>query len=387
MNILPFIRSLLMGGVIILLSITPLAGQGIQFHEGDWLSALERAGRENKLIFMDAYTTWCGPCKMMDKQTFTDSAVGALYNGRFINVKMDMEKGEGIDLARGYNVQAYPTLLFLDPAGQIVHRVAGFHRPQQFIDLAMTALDPNRKMQALDEQYAHGDRDAGFLYTYAYVRLNAMDGTHYPVAMEYLETQDDWSTTKNMEFIFSFAEYIDGKAFQYLLDHRTEFQAHYGSTPIIRKIDEVINMANFLDDPHWVSVKAMLDELYPEDADRQLAYFKMNYFRQSGRIQDYTQAALSFYDTYPAEDADALNDAAWSFYENVEDPGALKIAVKWAKQAVKWSDNYYNNDTLASLYAKLGKKRKAKKTALRAIELAKASGQDYSLTQELLKQL
>ncbi|MCF8239559.1 MAG: thioredoxin family protein [Saprospiraceae bacterium] len=380
-------RSFIVSGFAFLFSLTALTGQGVVFHEGDWLSALEQAGRENKLIFMDAYTTWCGPCKMMDKQTFADSTVGALYNQQFVNVKMDMEKGEGLDLARAYNVQAYPTLLFLDPAGQIVHRVAGFHRPPQFIALAMTALDPNRKMQALDEQYAHGDRDAGFLYTYAYVRLNAMDGTHYPVAVEYLNTQEDWSTNKNMEFIFTFAEYIDGQPFRYLLDHRSAFQAHYGPTAVLRKIDEVIDMANFLEEPNWSAVKAILDELYPQDTDRQLAYFKMNYFRQAGRIQDYTHAALTFYDTYPADDADALNDAAWSFYEHVDDPKSLKIAVKWAKQAVKWADNYYNNDTLASLYAKLGKKSKAKKTALHAIELAKSSGLDYSLTEELLKQL
>lgn len=373
--------------MMMLLSASSIFAQGIVFHDGDWLSALEKAGRENKLIFMDAYTTWCGPCKMMDKQTFVDSAVGALYNAKFINVKMNMEKGVGIELARSYNVQAYPTLLFLDPAGQIVHRVAGFHQPGQFIDLAKTALDPNRKMIALDEQYATGDRNADFLYTYAYMRMNAMDGTHYPVAVEYLATQKDWSTPKNLEFVFAFAEYIDGDLFRYIIDNRSTFQAHYGSTPVIRKLDEVISMANFLNEPDWRSVESLLTTVYPGESERQLAYFKMNYFQQSGRIAEYTSAALEFYAAYPAEDANALNEAAWSFYEHVEDPKALNQALKWSKQAVKWSDSYYNNDTLAALYFKLGKKSKAKKTALHAIELAKESGQDFSLTQQLLDQL
>lgn len=381
-----FLRILVLPALLTL-SASSLIAQGIVFHEGNWLSALEKAEQENKLIFMDAYTTWCGPCKMMDKQTFVDSAVGVLYNRQFINVKMNMEKGEGIELARTYNVQAYPTLLFLDPAGQIVHRVAGFHLPGQFIDLAKTALDPNRKMMALDDQYAQGDRDPDFLFSYAYMRLNAMDGTHYPVAVEYMATQNDWSTAKNLEFIFAFAEYIDGDLFRYLIDHRSTFQAHYGSTPVIRKIDEVISMANFLNEPDWTAVESLLNGLYPGESARQLAYFKMNYFQQSGRIEEYTAAALAYYSAYPAEDADALNEAAWSFYEHVEDPDALNQALKWAKQAVKWSDTYYNNDTLAALYFKLGKKGKAKKTALHAIDLARKSGEDFSLTQQLLDQL
>ncbi|HRW75048.1 MAG TPA: thioredoxin family protein [Saprospiraceae bacterium] len=380
-------RTFLTTLILSLSGFTLLVAQGIQFHEGTWLSALEQAGRDNKLIFMDCYTTWCGPCKMMDRQTFPDASVGELYNEQFINVKMDMEKGEGIDLARAYNIQAYPTLLFLDPAGQVVHRVAGFHKPDQFIELARTALDPNRKLQALDEQYVHGDRDAGFLYSYAYVRLNAMDGSHYPVALEYLATQEDWSITKNMEFIFDFAEYVDGDLFRYIIEHRSDYVEHYGPTAVNRKIDEVINLANFYREPDWDQLKQLLQDIYPNDVDRQLAYFQMNFYMQSGQIDDFTRAALDFYKIYPATDADALNDAAWSFYEHVQDPKALKEAVKWAQQAVKWADNYYNNDTLAALYAKLGKKSKARKVALHAIELAKASGQDYSLTQELLDQL
>ncbi len=82
-----FLRILVLPALLTL-SASSLIAQGIVFHEGNWLSALEKAEQENKLIFLDAYTTWCGPCKMMDKQTFVDSAVGVLYNRQFINVKM-----------------------------------------------------------------------------------------------------------------------------------------------------------------------------------------------------------------------------------------------------------------------------------------------------------
>ncbi|MFN4256425.1 MAG: thioredoxin family protein, partial [Saprospiraceae bacterium] len=74
---------------------TLLAAQGMNFEHGTWAEVLAKAKAENKPIFMDAYTVWCGPCKMMSNQTFPDAKVAELFNARFVNVKVDMEKGEG----------------------------------------------------------------------------------------------------------------------------------------------------------------------------------------------------------------------------------------------------------------------------------------------------
>ncbi len=71
--------------------------QGIRFAEGSWKELLETAKKEGKLIFVDCYTEWCQPCKQMEQQVFPSKKVGKFYNEHFINVKMDMEKGEGPD--------------------------------------------------------------------------------------------------------------------------------------------------------------------------------------------------------------------------------------------------------------------------------------------------
>ena len=84
----------------ILIGTSSSAQEGIVFSDGTWFQLLEKAKKEDKVIFMDAYTTWCGPCKKMARETFTQKSVGEFYNTNFINVKMDMEKGEGIQLAR-----------------------------------------------------------------------------------------------------------------------------------------------------------------------------------------------------------------------------------------------------------------------------------------------
>jgi thiol:disulfide interchange protein len=110
--------------------------KGIQFTEAKWAAILKKAKAENKLIFFDAYTTWCGPCKMMQKNVFTRDDVAAVYNKNFINVKFDMESGEGLTLANKYPLEAYPTLFFIDGKGKVVKQVIGYQTPEKLIDLA-----------------------------------------------------------------------------------------------------------------------------------------------------------------------------------------------------------------------------------------------------------
>lgn len=373
--------------MLILVAVVSAKAQSVQFHQGDWASALSLAASENKLIFMDAYTTWCGPCKMMDKQTFNDKEVGAYYNQHFINVKMDMEKGEGLMLSQQYTVQAYPTLLFINGSGQVVHRVAGFHNAENFLKLGKTALDPESKLQSWDIRYAEGERADDFLYQYAHRLYQAQDGRHGPVARAYIASQSDWLSVKNLEFIYDFSEYVDDPMFTYLVSNRQVFEKHYGQQAVLMKIEEVLEMANFINPPDWQSTKTILKTIFPGEEERQLLMMKMNYFQQAGAMDEYVKVALSYFKSYMTDDPDVLNDAAWTFYEKVDDPKALKEALKWAQRAVKLDDNYHNNDTLAALYAKLGDKGKARKIGLHAIELAKATGQEYEMTEDLLKKL
>lgn len=122
------------------------ADHGIQFDNKDWKHAVSEAKKQNKLIFLDAYTSWCGPCKLLKKNTFTDSSVGNFFNKNFINITIDMEKGDGIELAKKYEVNAYPTLLLLDSAGNIVTYTKGYLSPEQLVDFGKYGLAKQIKM-------------------------------------------------------------------------------------------------------------------------------------------------------------------------------------------------------------------------------------------------
>src|SRR3972149_4785135 len=85
--------------------------RSIKFENGTFAEIKAKAKKENKIIFIDCYTSWCGPCKQMDKEVFTNDSVVDFYNKNFTNGKRDMEKGEGIELAKKYEINAYPTFI------------------------------------------------------------------------------------------------------------------------------------------------------------------------------------------------------------------------------------------------------------------------------------
>lgn len=107
--------------------------RGIEFFNGTFAEACAKAKKENRLIFLDAYTSWCGPCKMMSEQVFTRKDVGLYFNEKFVNTKIDMEKGEGPELAKKYGVSAYPTFLLIDGDGNLVHKCVGGSDAQSFM--------------------------------------------------------------------------------------------------------------------------------------------------------------------------------------------------------------------------------------------------------------
>lgn len=368
-----------------------IAQSGIKFTTGNWDAILAEAKANDKIIFMDAYATWCGPCKMMSKDVFPQKDVGEYYNANFINVKMDMEKGEGPQLARDFEVRAYPTLLFIDGDGAIVHRATGYQTAPQFIALAEKALDPSQRLSTMKSRFDKGDRDPEFLYNYLISSYEAMDGNYKRVVSAYLETQEDWKTEENMALIFLMTEDADSPMFDFLIENKADFERMFGPGVVGQKMQELILQEAFSEDNDEQTALSEVDrlfkEIYPESAAELSAGFRMNYYQYLGETEKFAQAAVIYLDEYPSDDFNELNNIAWAFYEQVEDKKLLKKAVKWAEKSVELDNQYFNNDTVAALYFKLRKKGKGIKAAEKAIGIAKANGEDYSSTQEILEML
>ena len=182
--------------LIILFAATSLQAAGIDFFQGTWEEALEKAKKEDKLIFVDAYTTWCGPCKRMSKQVFTQNEVGEFYNKNFISMKIDMEKTPGRKFQRKYPVSAFPTLYYIDGDGEVAHVTKGGKSPEQFIQLGQMAMKKNDKSGDYETEYNEGKRDYDLVYNYVKA-LNKAGKPSLKIANEYIKSQKDLTTEEN----------------------------------------------------------------------------------------------------------------------------------------------------------------------------------------------
>ena len=141
--------------------------RGIEFHEGDWQSTLNKAKSWNKLIFIDFMTEWCGPCLNMAEEVFPQSFIGDFYNAHFVCVKIDAEKGEGIGLAKNYGVVVFPTFVFVDPSdGSAIHKSTSRQSADTFLFTGQSALEPHRRSYYLENAFEEGNTDRNFLVDY-----------------------------------------------------------------------------------------------------------------------------------------------------------------------------------------------------------------------------
>ncbi|HAS39975.1 MAG TPA: hypothetical protein DCS93_05820 [Microscillaceae bacterium] len=199
-------------------------GQGIQFFKGTWEEALKEATKTNKLLFVDAFATWCGPCKMMDKKVFVQKEVGDFYNKNFIPVKIDVDSKIGRPLATKYQVKAMPTYLFVAGNGKLVYRKLGYMQPKAFISVGKSAM----KFPQMIKQYNSGDRSKKFLNEY----LAVVDDADAKVANKYLaglSEKEMLYDENNFKIMSNYVRNPDSKAFQFFLAHTKEYQKEYGN--------------------------------------------------------------------------------------------------------------------------------------------------------------
>lgn len=126
-------KFILMSVMMLFVGTLAFAQDGIKFEKGAFSSILAKAKSENKLVFMNVSASWCGPCKRMASDVFTQKKVGDYFNSTFVNAKFDAEVGEGVSIAKKYEVRSYPTFLLLDGDGNVVGKLIGGSGPDEFI--------------------------------------------------------------------------------------------------------------------------------------------------------------------------------------------------------------------------------------------------------------
>ncbi len=215
---------------------------GIKFVENKTFNqALDLAKKENKLLFIDCYTSWCGPCKMMARDVFTQKIVGDYFNPKFICMKVDMEKGEGVQLKDKFQVKAFPTFVILNGEGEIISRLVGGGKAEDFIKRVENSLS-ERGLLALQKRYNAGERGTEFLNDYIQALSEAYLSDECAKVAEEMLAGKEANLIQDKLLFDAFVNHInspESPSFQYVLNHKKEFLNQYGEQKVNMKLNRV----------------------------------------------------------------------------------------------------------------------------------------------------
>ena len=369
--------------IILLLSISYLAinAQGIAFFKGTFEEAKAYAQKEDKLIFMDAYAAWCGPCKRMAKNVFPTKEAGDFFNENFVNVKMDMEKGEGRPLAKKYSVGSYPTLLFLDYNGEVVYQTKGARRDAaSLIALGKKALFPNKNtLKALQSKWDDGDRDVKFLKEFMKVKTLLGEDNNEPFKA-YLNSlsEEEKKNEGNIKFIYKQTTKVSSAGMNFIYKNKYYLKEIFGNESFDKKIKmiatESVDFATKNKDNQVIyDVKMMLKKLKPANFKNQSNYIETKYYGKTKQWNAYDKSVTKYLKKYKKNDDVALKNVAWNYYMYIKDGKKLKKADQWISKAISLNNSYENNLTQAYLLYKLKNYSKAQDAVEYALILAKDS--------------
>lgn len=378
--------------LLLTLSCTATQTQGIHFETGDWETIQKKAKESNQLIFVDVYTTWCGPCKAMDKNVFSTKTVGDYFNNNFISYKIDAEKGAGINFAKKYNVISYPTLLILDHTGKLVLK-GGSKDIEGMLAFGKKALNSEKEERLMNTTYANGDRSPEFMLKYL-AFLKEKDLPTEKIMLEYLAAvnKEEWLNQKNLKLMTLYiqtpynvaVDYIERKNDTIKSDRFVSVlldKVYFKYLPQLKKqeapqeeVNKLLTHASSRYDTSKMAYLTFLDKMFT-------AKYKNDW-------DSYTKLIIAYVNTYLQDQPVRLNSYAWVFYKNeaITDPKVLNIALSWMNRALdKEKNNYYYLDTKAALLYKLKRKEEALKFVNKAIEIAE--GNASSETLELLEKI
>lgn len=377
---------------LILLAHTQLShAQGMEFFEGSFEEALEVARQQDKAVFVDAYTTWCGPCKKMSKYVFTEKSVGDYYNANFVNLKINMEKPAGRKFKLDYPVSAYPTFYYIDPDGNVLYTTKGGRQPDQFIDLGKQALLKYDRTAEFLERYEAGERD--FETMYGYIKaLNKSGKPSSKIVNDYLLTQTDLTTPENLKIIFEGMTQFDSKIYDHFVTHKAKILEHVKAKDVEDKVKRVADQTvakaiKFKESSLLTMAQEKRADHIKEDAKEFNLSSNMTYAAATKDEKMYVKNAKKFCKKY-ATDANSQNRMVQSAIKDFKgDNSVMKWANGLAEKAAKngGRSEYYINLAYTQFFLK--DNEGAMKSAEKALSIAQENKEKEGPARALIAKL
>ncbi len=357
-----------------------------------WENTLEKAKKEDKLIFLDAYTDWCIPCKKMEKSIFTNDSVADFYNANFINARINAEKGYGKELKKVYSINAYPTLIFVDHEGKMAHRKIGGLNSKEFITLGKEAMNLEERLSRFNERYEQGERDSKFILEYL-KKLKDTGINYDKVIDEYFQTQKEENLISriNWEIICldNRKDRIDSKEFKFLLENKEKFDAISTTDSVDLEIFDSYLWAGMpliygkVDETSYETWKNKVKNSGFYRSREVLLEVSLRHNELKKNWNEFIQEGVELLDSFKRADSDPsrLNRIAYAIYNHKkEDKILLQKALECSERSVELKRDEAGYLLHGILLYTLGRTDEAIKAEETALELSMETKNDYLIS-------
>jgi thioredoxin-related protein len=432
--------------VVVLSIVHNVSGQGIVFDLPGLQEARAKAEKNRQLIFVDLYADWSGPCKAMEQSVFVESEVADFFNTHFVNLRVEINRPETEELARSYGVREFPTYIFVNKDGELVHKIVGFHSVGKLLTEARKAerkSDGFIPMDSLKSAFQEGKRESDFLYQYL-GRKYDLEGPQPEILDLFLKQipESEMRTEKMLNLISEHVGNIHSRGFEILLaslDHfpaLTETQQRAVLKGIgMSKRNSFIKAVETQDEG---LLERLIDAVHEtsysfETAVAEERQFRYDFAKLTGNftmfrviaMQEATKIMLTSKEEREEQNKQMLADfernaelrrvspssgqykmmrdnfelaaekmAAFQLNEFAEGyllmasyENDLQNALKWAISAVTLYETPGHRKTQALLLQKLGRRSEAKKVLRKAIKLAEGDNETVTEYQKLYKKM
>jgi|GEM_PF-957364 len=388
---------------------TPDSANAIRFEKGlMWNDILQKAKVEQKYIFVDCYTTWCAPCKEMERDVYSSPLVANAMNSEFISVKVQMDSTSNDDkrvkawysianqFQQMYNVNAYPTFLFFSPDGVAIHEDIGYKQVGDFLKVIKTAKDPNEQYFRLLSEYKGGRLANVRLKVLAYTAKRlGYEKLANDIALNYVDNylvslpENEFYKRENLEFVADFPKILnlESKVFKLIYAHGDKVDSIMEDERFRIELVNYVARKKWIEpelsaagsgnrEPEWSRIYAHIRSgLNADWAELNVVSTKVKWYKEHRRWKDYTAALVQEQDLYRGGKGViyyklVLNNAAWEIFSYSFNRQELARAVSWSESVINADSTDFNSmDTRANLLYKLGEKESAIRLEERAIEI------------------
>ncbi len=347
----------MISSIFSLFSILCLANDenGIRFFSGSWEDAKRESRKTGKPIFIDFYADWCGPCKWMERDIFTDEEVGEYFNANFINMRIDAERDE-LDLVEFIDLEAYPTLVYFDSEGKILLKSVGALGVQELIESGEKAIKRPSVKSQFDEDPTNYDNLVLYIET-------VDDDQAEELAIKYLNSlpTEEWRSSESWNLISGYITDFRSDVVRYVIENDEYFSTNFdGYTEFILQeiLSNILQTAIDEEDLELlqsaidveVSARKLGDLLeYPEE------YYSLEtqymYYLYTDDNEMYFEKVSQLVQDYLWEDSDAISnivvDVAEQLFLDEEYMGEI---IRWVIHAIEIDSNWHTQFAASYCY-------------------------------------